>query len=76
MDQSLIDVVTVSREYGAGGSELAHALGERLGWRVFDREIIGLVAERLRLDRGTVESLDEQTPSFLSRVAQTLMISP
>jgi hypothetical protein len=31
-----IRLITVSREYGAGGSELAALLGERLGWRVLD----------------------------------------
>jgi cytidylate kinase len=75
-DGEQIDLITVSREYGAGGSEFATALGERLGWRVFDRDIIEDVAQRLHLDRGTVEMLDEQAPGLFARVAQMLMVSP
>lgn len=75
MQQTQVDLVTVSREYGAGGSEFAKALGERLGWRVLDHDIIDRVAERLHLQTGIVQQRDEQPPGWLDRIASTLLIS-
>jgi len=68
--------VTVSREYGAGGSDFAKQLGERLGWPVLDHTIIVLVAERLNLQEGVVRRRDEQPPGWLDRIASTLLIAP
>lgn len=76
MPQPSIDLVTVSREYGAGGSDFAKKLGEQLGWPVLDFEIIGLVAERLNLQEGVVRRRDEQPPGWLDRIASTLLIAP
>lgn len=71
-----IDLVTISREFGAGGSELASALGEQLGWPVLDHELIHQVAERLELDEAAVEKLDERPPNWLARIAAMLLIAP
>lgn len=76
MRHSPVDMVVVSREYGAGGSEFASLLGERLGWYVFDRDIIERVAERLHVATGVVERQDEQCPGWMARIASSLMISP
>ena len=35
-----MQLITISREYGAGGSELGVLLGERMGWRVLDHELV------------------------------------
>lgn len=70
-----VDLVTVSREYGAGGSDFGRALGERMGWRVLDHEVIDRVAEQLHVKAGFVERCDEQPPGWLDRIAATLLIS-
>jgi len=69
-----IRLITVSREFGAGGSDLAHELGARLKWPVLDHDIVHRVAERLRLDDGTVEPFDEHPPSVLARIATVLIV--
>ncbi len=71
-----IDLITISREFGAGGSELARALGERLGWRVLDHDLIHQVAERLELDESAVERLDERSPGWFARLSSALLIVP
>jgi hypothetical protein len=45
-----IRLVTISREYGAGGSELGVLLGEKLGWLVIDHELVRRLAARLSCD--------------------------
>ncbi len=71
-----IDLITVSREFGSGGSEFAEALGARLGWPVLDRAIVYHVAEQLALDASVVERLDEHPPTRLSRIAAAMFVLP
>lgn len=60
-------IITISRLFGAGGSSLAEALGERLGWRVLDREIVAEVARRLRRPETDIEAVNEQTLDLWQR---------
>jgi hypothetical protein len=76
MQHAPVDLVTVSREYGAGGSEFAALLGAGLGWYVLDQDLIARVAERLHLQAGIVQQRDEQSPSWFARIAATLLIAP
>jgi cytidylate kinase len=72
-----IDLITVSREFGAGGSDLARAVGRELEWPVLDRELVHRVAERLRLEPHHVEAVDEQPPGLLTRlIASALLMAP
>jgi cytidylate kinase len=75
MNLRSVQLITVSRQYGAGGSELASFLGTRLGWPVLDHDIVQRVAQRLRLDEQTVDQLDEHPPSLLARIASVLIIA-
>lgn len=52
-------LITISREMGSGGSDLAAELGRRLGWRVVDRELISEAAVRLKLPPDEVAAVDE-----------------
>ena len=74
MQTTSIHLITVSREFGAGGSDLAHELGAQLQWPVLDHDIVHRVAERLRLNDGTVEPFDEHPPSLLARIATVLIV--
>ena len=74
MHRSSVRLVTISREFGAGGSDLARALGERLGWPVLDHDIVHRVAARLKLDDQAVERFDEHAPSLLARIATVLIV--
>jgi cytidylate kinase len=51
--------LTISREAGAGGSEIARQIGERLGWDVLDRNLLESIATRLNTSPGLIERLDE-----------------
>ena len=74
MQTNPIRLITISREFGAGGSDLARELGARLQWRVLDHDIVHRVAERLRFEDGTVEPFDEHPPSLLARIATVLSV--
>src|SRR5512137_1410891 len=50
----------ISREKGAGGSAVARLAGKRLGWQVFDKEIVDAIAQKAQVRRELIESLDER----------------
>lgn len=76
MQQAAVDLVTVSREFGAGASEFARSLASRLGWSLLDEELVQQVADRLHLHCGAVQQRDEQPPGWFARIASTLLIAP
>jgi hypothetical protein len=40
-----MNVITIAREYGAGGGEVARRLADALGWEMLDRELLHRAAE-------------------------------
>ena len=43
-------VITISRQYGSGGRELANKIAEKLGYKLFDRQIVHLAAAQIGID--------------------------
>ncbi|HXY68039.1 MAG TPA: cytidylate kinase-like family protein [Gemmatimonadales bacterium] len=68
-------VITVTRQYGSGGSLVARRVAERLGWTVIDNEFVGEVARRAGLPSETVAASEERSPSLIERLGRTLSIS-
>jgi len=50
----------ISREKGAGGSAVGQLAGKRLGWQVFNNEIVDAIAQKAKVRRELIESLDER----------------
>jgi cytidylate kinase len=65
-------LITISRQYGAGGSEVAKRVAAALGWRVVDNELIEQVAARAGLSPERVAQREERVPTFVERLARTL----
>jgi hypothetical protein len=51
--------ITISTQLGAGGAELAAGLGARLGWQVFDKEILGEIAKNTNTREKVLSRLDD-----------------
>lgn len=69
-------IVTITRQLGAGGGELAGLLARRLGWRRMDREVVERVARELQVDPTLVEPADERTETLWERAGQYLADGP
>lgn len=52
--------ISVSRQAGSFGSELAARVAERLGWHVYDKEILAAIAAETFSDEVVLSRLDEQ----------------
>ncbi len=68
-------VITISRMYGSGGSEVAQRVAAALGWSLLDNEIVDAIAERSGLTRAEVSAQDERVPSLVERLAAALSLS-
>ena len=64
--------ITISREYGSGGGEIATRIAERLGWKLIDHEVVVRVAQELGVTEAEAEAYDERTESTASRILATL----
>jgi cytidylate kinase len=65
-------LITISRQYGAGGSEVARLVAGALGWHVVDNELVEQVAARAGLPPEDVAEREERVPTFIERLARTL----
>jgi cytidylate kinase len=63
-------LITISRQFAAGGSQVASRVAEALGWRLVDDELVDKVAERAGVSREEVAALEERAPTFIERLAR------
>jgi CMP/dCMP kinase len=68
-------IITVSRMFGSGGSDVAARVARQLGWQLLDNAVVDAVAERLGMSRAEVSSIEERVPSLSERIASTLRMS-
>jgi cytidylate kinase len=57
--------IAISRELGARGTTVGLAVGERLGWPVYDHELLELIAREQKLRLSLLESVDERRTSWI-----------
>lgn len=65
-------LITVSRQFGAGGSDVAGRVAAALDWRLVDNELVEQVAARAGLQPEEVAEMEERVPTFVERLARTL----
>jgi CMP/dCMP kinase len=64
--------ITISREYGSGGGEIATRLARHLQWQLIDHEIVERVASELGTTIEETEAYDERTEGILARAFKNL----
>ncbi len=64
-------VITISRMFGSGGSEVAAAVARELGWTLLDNALVERVAVGLHTTPAYVKAIEERVPSMAERLADT-----
>ncbi len=67
--------ITVSREIGSRGVDIANALGKALNWTVYDKELVEAIASRADVHTNIVEMFDEKTRQELNDWVMTILHS-
>ena len=52
-------VITIGREYGSGGGEIAAKVAEKLGIKFYDKELIALIAKNSGMSEDVLHEVDE-----------------
>src|SRR5436189_2636892 len=57
--------IAISRQEGTNGTAVATKVAERLGWHLYDREILRRIADEMGLRTSLLESVDEKGVNWL-----------
>jgi cytidylate kinase len=72
-DPASVRVITVDREYGSGGADIAKALADRLGWKLWDQALTNEIARYMDCDRSVVEEHEEKRDPLYYRLLKSFM---
>ena len=64
--------LTVSREYGSGGAEIAEIIAQDLGWKLVDKELILEISRMEQLPASEVAAFDERVDTWLHRLTDAI----
>ncbi|MDZ7598287.1 MAG: cytidylate kinase-like family protein [Desulfobacterales bacterium] len=66
-------VITISRQFGAGGKTVGKMVADKLGYTFADDDIIQMVAEAANVSPHWVESIEKEAGGKLSRVVSSMV---
>src|SRR5260370_4117947 len=71
--KQMIRVVTVEREYGSGGGEIAARLAGQLGWKLWDQVLTEEIARLAKCPKAIVEGREEKTDPLYYRLFKSFL---
>ena len=69
----MIKIITVEREYGSGGGEVAQLLSERLGWKLWDHLLTEEIARLADCPKAVVEVREERNDPLYYRLFKSFL---
>ena len=58
-------IITIGRQFGSGGHEIGRKLAKKLGIKLYDKELLKLVAEESGICEKVLENYDEKPTNSL-----------
>ena len=68
-----IRIITIEREYGSGGGEIAQALAKQLGWKLWDQLLTEEIARLAECPKAVVERREERTDPLYYRLFKSFL---
>jgi cytidylate kinase len=69
----MIRIVTVEREYGCGGGEIAEQLAKNLGWKLWDQCLTEEIARLANCPKAVVERREERNDPLYYRLFKSFL---
>jgi shikimate kinase len=69
----MIKIITVEREYGCGGGDIAQLLSERLSWKLWDHLLTEEIARLAQCPKAVVEVREERTDPLYYRLFKSFL---
>jgi len=70
---SMIKIITIEREYGSGGGEIAKLLSKHLGWKLWDELLTEEIARLANCPKAVVEVREEKTDPLYYRLFKSFL---
>ena len=70
---TMIRIVTVEREYGCGGGEIAEQLAKNLGWKLWDQCLTEEIARLANCPKAVVERREERNDPLYYRLFKSFL---
>ena len=69
----MIKIVTIEREYGSGGGEIAQLLSTHLGWKLWDQLLTEEIARLANCPKAVVQVREERTDPLYYRLFKSFL---
>jgi cytidylate kinase len=69
----MIKIVTIEREYGSGGGEIAQLLATQLGWKLWDQLLTEEIARLANCPKAVVEVREERNDPLYYRLFKSFL---
>jgi cytidylate kinase len=69
----VINIITIEREYGCGGSQIARKLAARLEWKLWDDLLTSEIARLSHCKQSDVQSREERVDPLYYRLLKSIM---
>ena len=69
----MIKIITIEREYGSGGGEIARLLAEQLGWKLWDQLLTEEIARLADCPKTVVAGREERTDPLYYRLFKSFL---
>ena len=75
-EESGFRFLTIARDEGSLGNEIAQELARRLGWHVFDKEIVTYIAKNSHVRERLVRQLDQKSQGLIEDAISRFLRMP
>jgi len=69
----MIRIITIERQYGCGGSEIAQQLAQHLGWKLWDQLLTEEIARLANCPKAVVECREERNDPLYYRLFKSFL---
>jgi len=69
----MIKIITIEREYGCGGGDIAQMLASGLGWKLWDQRLTEEIARLAHCPKAVVEAREERNDPLYYRLFKSFM---
>src|ERR1700756_273683 len=69
----MVNIITIEREYGCGGGDIAQLVANRLGWKLWDQRLTEEIARLANCSKAVVEAREERNDPLYYRLFKSFL---
>lgn len=69
----MVNIITIEREYGCGGGDIAQLVASQLGWKLWDQQLTEEIARLANCPKGVVEAREERNDPLYYRLFKSFL---